>query len=124
MAFNSHGSTKLYADITEGGISRCSRSSWKCALSEDTKLGGEADSRDCAAIQQDLDWLEGWAEGNIINCDKGKCGALHLGRNTLVHQYRLELDLLESSSAEEDVEVLADKKLAMRQQFACMASLW
>ncbi|PKU48806.1 hypothetical protein llap_878 [Limosa lapponica baueri] len=46
---------------------------------------------------------------------------LHLGKNDSMHQYRLWVDLLESSSAERDLEVLVDNKLTMSEQCALVA---
>ncbi|RMC16152.1 hypothetical protein DUI87_08366 [Hirundo rustica rustica] len=43
------------------------------------------------------------------------------GRNNPMHQYRLRIVLLESSSAEKDLEVLVDNKLSMRQQCVLVA---
>jgi len=97
----------------------------ECTLNhfaDDTKLGGVVDSLEgCAVIQRDLDRLGSWAERNLMKFNKGKCRVLHLGRNNLMHQYLLGVDLLESSSVERDLGVLVDDRLTMSQQCALAA---
>ena len=101
-------------DLDEGIASTLSK------YANDTKLGGVADTPEgCAAIQQDLDRLESWAGRNQMKFNKSKCRVLHLGRNNCT--YRLGGDLLERSSAEKDLEVLVDNRLAMSQQCALVA---
>ncbi|GAB0203114.1 mitochondrial enolase superfamily member 1 [Grus japonensis] len=89
---------------------------------DNTELRGVAKTpQGCAAIQQDLDRLENWAERNLMKFSKGKCRVLHLGKNNPRHQYKLGAGLLGSSSVEKDLGVLVDSKLSMSQQCALVA---
>lgn len=66
---------------------------------------------DSVAIQRELNRLEKWADQNLTMFNKAKCKVLHLGRNH-THQYRLGTAQLESSSAENDLEVMVEREPA------------
>jgi len=91
-------------------------------FADDSKMGGVVNTPEgCAAFQRDLDRLESWTERNLMKFNKGKCRVLHLGRNNPMHQYRLGVDLLESSSVERDLVVLGDERLTVNQQCVLVA---
>ena len=91
-------------------------------FADDTKLGEVAYTLEgCPTIQQDLDRLESWVERNLMRFNKSKCSVLHLGRNNRMHQYRSGADQLEMCSAENDLDVLVNNRLAMSQQCAPVA---
>ncbi|KAK4827617.1 hypothetical protein QYF61_019542 [Mycteria americana] len=57
----------------------------------------------------------------VMKFSKGKCKALHLGRNNPMHDYMLGATQVENSIAKRDLGVLVDTKLNMTQQCAPMA---
>jgi len=82
-------------------------------------LNNFADDIKLEGVQQDLSRVESWVEINLTKSDKGKHGDLHLGRRVNhMHQYRLGDDLLGRSSAEKNLGVLVDNRLAMSWQHA------
>lgn len=57
-------------------------------------------------IQNDLKRLEKWAQRNLMSFKKRKCKVLLLRQNNLMHQHKLGVNWLESSSVENDLRVL------------------
>ena len=68
-----------------------------------------------------LDRLERWVRANFMKFNKAKCKVLHRGQNYPKHKYRLGGKWIKSSPEEEDLGVLADKKLNMTWQCALAA---
>jgi len=85
---------------------------FKCTLSDfpdDTKLSsavGKLEGRD--AIQRDLNKLKRWALVKLMRFNKAKCKVLHLGQGSSSYVYKLGEELLESRTAEKDLEVLVN----------------
>ncbi|PKU46197.1 rna-directed dna polymerase from mobile element jockey-like [Limosa lapponica baueri] len=104
-------------------ILACIRNSMTAVSSEKlTNTEGVAGTPDgSAAIQKDLNRLEKWADRNLMKFNKGKHKVLHLGRNNLIHQYRLRATCLESILVEKDLGVLMDTKLNTSKQRALEA---
>ncbi|GAB0204528.1 mitochondrial enolase superfamily member 1 [Grus japonensis] len=83
-------------------------------FADDTKLSGEVDTLEgTAALQEDLDSLEEWANKNLMKFSKDKCKVFTLGKHNSGMQHRLG-----SSSVEMDLGVLVDNKLNMSEQCA------
>ena len=84
----------------------------RCTLikfSYDIKLGGPVDTlKGRAAIQTDLDGLEEWANGNLMQFNRDKCGVPCLGRKTPGSNTGL--------SAEQDPGLVSESKPNRSQQ--------
>jgi len=97
----------------------------ECSLSkfaDDTKLGGVVDTPEgCAAIQQDLDRLESWAERNLNEVQQGQVQGPAPVEEQPHAPVQAQADLLENSSVERDLGVLVDDRLTMSQQCALVA---
>ncbi|KAJ7417035.1 rna-directed dna polymerase from mobile element jockey-like [Pitangus sulphuratus] len=84
---------------------------------DDAKLGGAVDSlKGREALQRDLGKLEDWTITSHMKINKGKCQILHLELGNPGCLYRLENEMMESSSMERHLGVLVDGKWNMSQQ--------
>ena len=65
---------------------------------------------------RNVDRLEKWAEGNLMEISKSKCKVLYLGWNHPMQPYSLGADCAGGSSAKKVPSVLLDNKLNMSWQ--------
>lgn len=92
-----------------------------CKSATDIKLSSSLDTTEgWDVIQGDLNKMEKWAHKNFMKFNKFKCIVLHLGQEYPRCEYRLGEELTEIISAE-DLEVLVDEKLDIKQQHALTA---
>lgn len=68
-----------------------------------------------------MDRLQNRANRDLMRFHRNDCRILHLERNNTRHQYRLEVNLPESSSMDKDLGVLVVSKLSVGQQSAFVA---
>jgi len=77
-----------------------------CTLSrfaDDAKLCGVVDMPEGQfAIQRDSDWLEQWAQVNLMRFSRTKYKVLHLGHGSLCYQCRLRDVMVEHSTPRKD----------------------
>lgn len=69
-----------------------------------------------AVIQRYFDKLDKRLNRNLEKFSKGKCQVLHLGQNNSIYQHKLEGQLAESSSADQDLKVTMDSQMTINQQ--------
>ncbi|KAJ7424129.1 hypothetical protein BTVI_07656 [Pitangus sulphuratus] len=88
----------------------------RCSLTraDDTKLSGAVDTPEgWDAIQINLDKLEKWAHGNLMQFNKTKCKVPHLDRGKPQYQYRLGDEQTERSPTKKNLWVLVYESLGM-----------
>ncbi|KAL9869576.1 uncharacterized protein GJ701_006434 [Geothlypis trichas] len=91
-------------------------------FADNTKLAACVDLlEDRKALQQDLEWLDGWAESNKMTFSKSRRRVLHFGHNNPLQHYRLGIVWLDSAQVERDFGVLVNSQLNMSQQYALVA---
>ncbi|KAJ7414022.1 hypothetical protein WISP_86763 [Willisornis vidua] len=76
-------------------------------FADDTKIGGAVDSLEGReAVQIDLNKSDDWAITNHRKFINGKCQVLHLGQVNPKCMYRLQHEMMESSTTEKDLGIL------------------
>lgn len=65
--------------------------------------------------KRELVKLENWANSTPVYVNKGK-QKVPLERSNLIHDYKMGVDQLEQSSAENDLEILANSTLYLSQK--------
>ena len=91
-----------------------------CQLfADDAKIYRKVSTQaECDALQDDIKSLHDWSTTWQLLFNLDKCKVLHIGRNNMRNEYRMNGKLLEAITEEKDLGVLIDNELKFHKQTA------